>query len=110
MTDESFAPGCDVNNIVRHYETTGLDPYAERKKQERFDEASALSYEDAMRNKAAYDSYVAENPNWQESAAAALKEANSRDPSVPPAETAATPLDASGVAQTAPQDASDGES
>lgn len=61
-TDASFAPACDVNNIVRHYQTTGIDPHADRIQQARYDEASTLSYEDAMRNKAAYDSYMLENP------------------------------------------------
>ena len=47
-TDKSFAPSCDVNNIVRHYEKTGIDPYMDRKLAAQFGEVDPLSYEEAM--------------------------------------------------------------
>lgn len=47
-TDKSFAPSCDVNNIVRHYEQTGIDPYIDRQKLARFDAVPPLTYEEAM--------------------------------------------------------------
>nr|UXQ88103.1 MAG: internal scaffolding protein [Microvirus sp.] len=56
ITDSSFAPACDVNNIVKHYESTGLDPFLERKKLASGGDASTTSYESAMRAKAELDS------------------------------------------------------
>ena len=112
MTDTSFGPSCDVNNIVRHYEQTGIDPFQSRKQLERYGDASTLSYEDAMRNKADYDSFNLENPNFIEEltrASAAPQGDNSADPSLPPAKPEAQPTDAVGVAKPAPQDASNGE-
>jgi hypothetical protein len=97
LTDQSFAPGCDVNNIVRHYQETGIDPNPDRKKMERYGEASTLTYEDAMRNKAELDSYTLENPDW---------DAPQPEPEAPEAEiTPDPPPD-----QPAPQDASGGDS
>lgn len=100
MTDQSFAPACDVNNIVRHYQQTGLEPYpdrlAEYHRQAQSDEtldAMTLSYEDAMRNKAALDTYMAENPTVD----------LSRGPTAPPV---AAPDDEV-IAEPAPQDASE---
>jgi len=63
VTDSSFAPACDVNRIVRHYENTGIDPFVERKKLERFEEATTTSYEEAMRHKASLDSLFEEQPD-----------------------------------------------
>lgn len=101
-TDESFAASCDVNNIVRHYQTTGIDPYQDRIKTARYEEASTMSYEDAMRNKAELDSYIAENPNWQE-----IASEPGDDPIVPtPAELRPKADDVVDVEPTAPQDAS----
>lgn len=62
ITDSSFAPACDVNNIVRHYEKTGVDPYADRRGTALYEPASTMSFEDAMRNKAALDSAFEEQP------------------------------------------------
>lgn len=58
-TDTSFGPACDVNTIVKHYADTGIDPFIHRKSQERFEAATTLSYDEAMRQKAEADSYVA---------------------------------------------------
>lgn len=48
-TDESFASSCDVNNIIRHYEITGVDPHQDRKNNQHFGYATVVSYQDAMR-------------------------------------------------------------
>lgn len=56
LTDTSFGPACDVNAIVRHYESTGVDHFQSRKQQERFGDASSTSYSEAMRQKAEVDS------------------------------------------------------
>ncbi len=63
LTDQSFTQSCDVNNIVRHYEQTGVDEFAQRKNQERFGVATTLSYEEAMRNHADVQSAIAERGN-----------------------------------------------
>lgn len=101
LTDQSFAPACDVNAIVRHYETTGVDPYADRLKNQKFGVATVLSYEDAMRHKAEFDSYKAENPDWDKSQAETEETSETvsseTNDELPPA-------------KPAPQDASGGES
>lgn len=63
LTDKSFAPACDVNNIVRHYQQTGLDPHIERKKLETYGVAPTQSFSEAMRNKAELDSIFASLPD-----------------------------------------------
>lgn len=74
-TDASFAASCDVNNIVRHYEMTGIDPYVDRKLTQRFGDASPLSYEDAMRHVSEINSAFADLParerakHWNDPAA-----------------------------------------
>nr|UXQ88039.1 MAG: internal scaffolding protein [Microvirus sp.] len=99
-TDTSFAAACDVNNIVRHYQTTGVDPFpdrlAEYQRQAANDEtaeATTLTYADAMRNKAEADSYLAEHP---------ISDA----PASPPAEPAPKAPDVADVAKPPPEDAS----
>lgn len=103
LTDQSFATACDVNAIVRHYETTGIDPYQDRLKNQKFGVATVLSYEDAMRHKAELDSYTAENPNWQEEALQAAEAVKSADPSLPPAKLDAEASGVSDAAKLAPQ-------
>lgn len=56
ITDSSYAAAADINNIVRHYEETGIDPFVERKALAQSGEALTTSYEDAMRHKAELDS------------------------------------------------------
>lgn len=56
VTDSSFAPACDVNAIVRHYETSGIDPFVDRIKQARYADATAIPYEQAMRASAEINS------------------------------------------------------
>ncbi len=56
-TDESFAPACDVNAIVAHYEIgTPSDPFINRKHAERFGDATGKNYLDAMRQTAEVNS------------------------------------------------------
>lgn len=56
-TDESFAPGCNVNSIVRRFAVgTESDPWIARKAQEKFGDATGPSYEEAMRQTAAVNS------------------------------------------------------
>lgn len=62
ITDSSFAPSCDVNNIVRHYEKTGLDPHEHRLKMARYEDASTIPFEEAMRITAELDSAFASQP------------------------------------------------
>lgn len=109
LTDTSFAPSCDVNNIIRHYEATGFDPHAHRKELAHFGEVPSLTFSEAMQNKAAFDSYVAENPQWREKLSDARRATIAEDGSNPLADGSEAP-DASGVAKPAPQGASDGES
>lgn len=96
LTDQSFAPSCDVNAIVRHYEATGLDPHADRISLARYGEASTLTYEDAMRNAAELASFQAENPDWLSNQQAA------QTAEIAPSEesTATAPQDASGGEQS----------
>ncbi len=61
-TDASFAPACDVNSIVKHYQETGIDPYQDRIKLKRYAHASSQSYEEAMRATAEIDSAFAQLP------------------------------------------------
>lgn len=105
-TDESFAPACDVNNIVRHYQNTGIDPYQDRLKQARYEEATTLTYADAMRQKAELDSYIAENPDWRERHSEAPEEPIASTPDANPPEEGAAPSGA----KPAPQGASDDNS
>ena len=110
MTDESFAPRTDVNYIVKHYQETGLDPYADRIRQARYEPASTMTFDEAMRNKAQLDSYIEENPDFYERASEAGESTISAEPSSTPAEQGADAPVASGDAKLAPQDASDAES
>ena len=106
-TDTSFGPACDVNNIVRHYENTGIDPFITRKQQERFAPASVMTFEEAMRQKAELDSAFLDLP-------ASVRAQHANDPLTwleytqnPPAPE--EPLEAalSPPADPAPQGASD---
>lgn len=113
LTDTSFAPACDVNRIVRHYESTGVDPYQDRKKTARFEDATVLSYEDAMRNAAELNSKFANLPTQEQ-----LEHGNSvhawlESLTTPPTPTErlrdAEDLSIDPPAKPAPQDASGGE-
>jgi len=103
-TDESFAPACDVNNIVRHYERTGIDPFIDRKAAAQYGEASTLTFADAMRIKAEMDSYLAEHPEAYSEAAQAAQAAH---PEATPQEQENVRSGASSAAEPAPQGASE---
>ena len=51
-----------MNNIVRHFQETGIDPHIDRKKLERFAHASSKTYEEAMRLTSEIDSAFADLP------------------------------------------------
>ena len=63
LTDQSFAASCNVNNIVRHYEKTGIDPYSDRLQNQIFGVATSTSYEEAMRHAAEVNSAFALLPS-----------------------------------------------
>lgn len=63
LTDQSFTPSCDVNNIVAHYDKTGIDEHAARKNQESFADATTQTFDEAMRNHAETKSAIAERGN-----------------------------------------------
>lgn len=109
LTDQSFTSSCDVNNIIRHYENTGVDPYAHRKAAANYGAVPNLSFSEAMQNKAEFDSYMLENPNWSEAASEAPESTISEDSHILPADRSEA-TGASGAAKLAPQGASDGDS
>lgn len=55
-----FKDSCDVNNIVAHFLQTGIDPHADRLKNQKFGYASSQTFEEAMRNIAEINSSFAE--------------------------------------------------
>jgi len=48
LTQQGFKDSCDINNIVRHYEASGFDPYESRKQQIRFGHATSKTFSEAM--------------------------------------------------------------
>lgn len=103
-TDQSFTDICNVNNIIQFYENSGVvmgspdDPLANRIQHGEQGEASEISFEEAMRNKAAFDSYCLENPDWDQTASEPTE--SPQDDSEPGPTTDPDP---------APQDATGGE-
>ncbi len=67
-TQQHFKHSCDVNNIVRHYEATGIDPHADRINGQTFGYASSKSYEQAARDLAEINSAFADLPSAERSA------------------------------------------
>jgi len=115
-TDASFAPSCDVNNIVHHYAKQHIsfgspeDPNLSRIQHGYQGEAASLSYASAMRAKAEIDSAFAllplsERDKYENSSSQWFDDISTPKPAEEPETAAASP-----AAQTAPQDASDGES
>jgi len=49
-TQQHFKDSADVNNIIAHFRATGIDPYAERAKNQNFGYASSQKFSDAMNN------------------------------------------------------------
>lgn len=68
LTQQQFRESSDVNNIVKHYETTGFDPYAARRAAQTFGFATAKSFSEAMQNVAEVESAFAELPSETRSA------------------------------------------
>ena len=62
-TQQHFKDSCDVNNIVAHYQQTGVDPYADRRASQQFGFATSETYESAMRNVAEVNSAFAALPS-----------------------------------------------
>lgn len=62
LTQQGFKDSCDVNNIVRHYESTGFDPYESRKQQIRFGHATSKTFSEAMQQVAEVQSAFAALP------------------------------------------------
>nr|UXQ88044.1 MAG: internal scaffolding protein [Microvirus sp.] len=73
ITDSSFAPGCDVNRIVKHHAQTGIDPFESRKSQAVFQDAPTQGFDEAMRISAELDSAFANQP-------LAVREAHQNNP------------------------------
>lgn len=48
ITQQHFKESCDATNIVNRFTNTGLDPYADRKAQERFGHATSQTFQEAM--------------------------------------------------------------
>lgn len=110
LTDQSFAPACDVNRIVKHYQDTGLDPYRERLAKAHWGIATTQTFADAMRIKAEFDSAFAllplsERERYNNDPEAWLAEIGRPDPSEAVSEALETAL-----AEPAPQDSTDVES
>lgn len=62
LTQQQFKSSVDVNNIVRHYANTGIDPYESRKQRIRFGDATEKSFTDAMYQVAEVNSVFAKLP------------------------------------------------
>lgn len=61
-TQQHFKDSCDVNNIVAHYLSTGIDLHADRMAQKTFGYASSQDFSEAMRNVAEINSAFADQP------------------------------------------------
>lgn len=91
-TQQHFKDSCDVNNIIAHHTATGLDPYAERKAQEKFGFASSKTFSEAMQQTAEINSAF-------ESLPSSIRASHSNDPAawldtlaaLPPEEGEKTP-------------------
>jgi len=62
LTQQGFKDSCDVNNIIRHYESSGFDPYESRKQQIRYGHATSKSFSEAMQMVAETNSAFASLP------------------------------------------------
>jgi len=110
LTDQSFAPACDVNRIVKHYQETGLDPYRERLANAHYGIATTQTFADAMRIKAEFDSAfallpLADREKYNNDPQAWLEEIGRPEAPEPLTEDSDTPLQTS----SAPQDSTSGE-
>lgn len=62
LTQRHFAPSCDVNRIVETYDRTGIDPFADRAKDQRFGDGMYRTYKEAMDHVAGVRSAFQELP------------------------------------------------
>lgn len=62
-TQQHFKDSADVNNIVAHFLSTGVDPHEDRKLKQQFGYASSLDFSEAMRNIAEINTAFAELPS-----------------------------------------------
>lgn len=67
-TQQHFTESVNVNNIVRHFVQTGVDPYADRLKNQNFGYASSQDFTEAMQNIAQINTAFAELPSEERSA------------------------------------------
>jgi len=115
-TDSSFAPSCDVNNIVKHYAKQHIsfgspeDPNLSRIQHGDQGEAATLSYASAMRAKAEIDSAFALLPLQEREKYANSSSQWFEDLSTPKPLTEALEASPASPAETAPQDSKSGES
>ena len=65
MTQQQFREATDVNRIVRHFHKTGLDPYEERKTNQKFGFATSLDFAEAMRQCAEVESAFHDLPSGE---------------------------------------------
>lgn len=67
-TQQHFQASCDVNNIVAAFQTTGLDPRADRVGKESYGFATSQDFSEAMQNIAEINSGFAELPSEERQA------------------------------------------
>jgi len=51
-TQQHFKESADINNILAHFRSTGVDPYAQRRADQKFGYATSKTFEEAMRQTA----------------------------------------------------------
>ena len=74
-TQQHFKAAADVNNIVAHFRSTGIDPYAARLTTQKFGYASSQTFSDAMQNVAEINTAFEELPS-------SVRQSHSNDPAV----------------------------
>jgi len=115
-TDTSFAPACDVNNIVQHYARQQItfgspeDPNFERIQHGYQGEATSLSYASAMRAKAEIDSAFALLPLSEREKYSNSSSEWFEDISTPKPPTEAQEASPASPAEPPPEDTKQGES
>lgn len=62
-TQQQFVGAADINNIVAHFQATGVDPSADRAANQQYGFASSQSFSDAMQNIAEINSAFADLPS-----------------------------------------------
>lgn len=67
QTQQHFKASCDVNNIIATYTQTGIDPYADRIRNQKFGFATSTDFSEAMRKTAEVRSAFALLPSAERS-------------------------------------------